>query len=291
MASTPSQVLVVGAFTADVFADETRPGGAVSYAARTASALGRRLSILTIGDPDTDLTALDAHDLTLVPDTTLTLAHSETTAGDRRLTLRARPSRPLAASDLPEGWDSPSLLILAPLLPDDIDLQSFHAVAPDAPRGLLGQGLQRTVAPSSTIVTRSRPSSDLLQAMTATTTLFLSAEETNNWVREDITLLIGHGARFVVTRGAAGVSVYGGGHDAIELDAVPLESGDPVDSTGAGDVFATAFMLAVAEGQDDAAAAQIASELAAAAVERVGAAPLPERRIDPARAGARPAAR
>jgi sugar/nucleoside kinase (ribokinase family) len=190
--------------------------------------------------------------------------------------LRARPSRPLVASDLPARWAEPSLVILAPLLPDDIDLPSFDGFAPEAPRALLAQGLQRVIAQSSTVVTRSRPSSDLIQAMTVTTTLFLSSEETSSWTYEDVTLLIGHGMRFVITRGAAGASIYGGGHGAIELDAVPTEA---VDNTGAGDVFATSFMLAGAEGLDDTAAGILAGELAAAAVERTGPAALPARRI------------
>jgi sugar/nucleoside kinase (ribokinase family) len=50
---------------------------------------------------------------------------------------------------------------------------------------------------------------------------------------------------------------------------------DPVDTTGAGDVFATAFILALGEGE--ATAARLAAAYAAAKVEVVGPAPLPDR--------------
>jgi sugar/nucleoside kinase (ribokinase family) len=49
-----------------------------------------------------------------------------------------------------------------------------------------------------------------------------------------------------------------------------------VDTTGAGDVFATAFILGVSKlGLSDEEAGRLASAFAAASVERTGPAPLP----------------
>lgn len=52
-------VLIVGAMTWDVFGGERRPGGAVSFAARAAAALGVRARILTISGADADLAAFE----------------------------------------------------------------------------------------------------------------------------------------------------------------------------------------------------------------------------------------
>ena len=57
---------------------------------------------------------------------------------------------------------------------------------------------------------------------------------------------------------------------------VPACAADVVDTTGAGDVFATAFILAMSKlGLDDAGAGRLASAYAAASVERIGPVPLP----------------
>ena len=54
----------------------------------------------------------------------------------------------------------------------------------------------------------------------------------------------------------------------------PFPTNTEVDSTGAGDVFATALILALDQGEQ--AAARIAAAFAAASVEQVGPAPLPD---------------
>jgi sugar/nucleoside kinase (ribokinase family) len=78
--------------------------------------------------------------------------------------------------------------------------------------------------------------------------------------------------RLVVTRGAEGASVYRG-EERFEVPACPAAA---VDTTGAGDTFATAFILASSRLRlDDVEAARLASAYAAAGVERVGPAPLP----------------
>jgi ribokinase len=76
-------------------------------------------------------------------------------------------------------------------------------------------------------------------------------------------------ARVVVTEGADGATIHRADCPSLHVDAAAANA---VDTTGAGDVFATAFMLALAAGSSDDAAARLASASAAAAVERPGAA-------------------
>ena len=270
---TPPQVLIVGPVTRDVVGDRRPPGGSVSYAARTAAAFGTRLAILTIGGPDANLDALAGHDVEFVrADATLTfeLQH-EQPAGNRKLRVHARPQRPLTAADLPDGWAQARMLMLMPLLPDDIDLDSFVALDPPDGWAVTAQGLQRTVHQSSSVQHISRPSSSLLRCCTDNVTIFLSEEDISGWSQADLHTVIARAGRLIVTRADRGSDIYRAG-EVHHVDASPAAR---VDDTGAGDVFATAFMLAMHEG--DEAAARLASAFAAASVECEGPVPLPAR--------------
>ena len=270
MASNPPRVLIVGHLTLDRFDDRVVPGGGVSYAARTAAALGERLSILTCGGPDANIDALDGHDLRLVhAEATLTFGFAGVN-GQHKLRVLARPQRRLTAADLPPGWERTRLVILAPLLPDDIDLPSFADLpAPDG-TAVLAQGLQRHLTQSSAVQSLSHPTSELMDSCSRAVSVFLSEEETSNWPEEDFEALIHRAGRVIVTRGARGADIYAGSARPLHVDAHDVAD---VDATGAGDAFATAFMLTLHEG--DEAAARVASAYAAAAVERSGPAPLP----------------
>lgn len=258
---------VIGPLTVDVVDGERRPGGAVSYAGRVARALGERLAILTIGAPDSDLSSFEGHDLVLIDDRSLTFEHSGS-APARVLRVLDRPSRPLRASDLPARWDGLTTLIFAPLLPDDIDIESFAAVRVER-RALLGQGLQRCIGRSEPIGHRRAPSERLVRLLTPESSLFLSADEIEDWDETALPALVRACARVVVTEGENGATVYRAGNATLHVTVAPAEV---VDTTGAGDVFATAFMLAIAAGTGDDDAARLASASAAASIERPGAA-------------------
>jgi sugar/nucleoside kinase (ribokinase family) len=268
MAPSSPSIAAIGPLTLDVIDGESRPGGAVAYAARIAHALGERVAILTIGAADTDLSAFVSHELTLIDDRSLSFEHS-TVDGARRLRLLARPSRPLRSSDVPAHWDGLTTLILAPLLADDLDLDSFAAISGIERRALLAQGLQRRVGRDQLIEHQRAPSAGLLPFLTPDTSLFLSTEETAAWDSDTLPALVDSCARVVITEGADGAVVHRAGERSLHVDAAPA---NVVDSTGAGDVFATAYMLALAAGAEDAAAARLASASAAAAIEQPGAA-------------------
>ena len=274
-AAQPSQVLLVGAVTLDRFGDEWRPGGAPLYAARALAALGLRARVLTIAGPDADLEVLAGHELEVVAaEASLRFEHEP--AGDsRRLRLAARPARALTAGDLPAGWGDAGVLVLGPLLPDDVDVASFLGVATGLV-GLLAQGLQRRVRADGGVAMERAPSGALLEALQAEsharTTVFLSSEEVAGWPREVLSALASSCARVVVTRGAAGAEVHRGGAAPLAVAAAPAQA---VDTTGGGDAFAAAFMAALAGGAGDAAAGALAARVAAATVERVGPAEVP----------------
>ena len=268
----PPQIVVVGAVTEDRFGSVTRPGGAAPYAARALEALGIRAHVLTSAPPHASLEALDLHEYTYVP-THAGLAFAHDVEGEeRRLRVLSTPDRALTAGDLPASWHDADALILAPLLPDDIDVESFAALP--VPRiALLAQGLQRGVALDRAVTLHAEPAAALLAACDERTSVFLSREEVASWPRGSIEDLAAACARLVVTGGAEGADVYRAGAAPLHLAAVPAT---PVDTTGAGDAFAAAFMAALACGAGDERAGALAARVAAATVERVGPVRLPD---------------
>ncbi|MDE2695820.1 MAG: PfkB family carbohydrate kinase [Chloroflexota bacterium] len=265
------QIVVVGAVTEDRFDDATRPGGAVLYASRALEALRIRSRVLTSAAPPPDVGVLDRNERTFVDaGQSLGFAH-HVTSGERTLRLLSSPERALAASDLPDSWRDMDALILGPLLPDDLDVASFVALS--IPRiALLAQGLQRRVAADGVVSLLDEPSSALLAACDARTSVFLSNEEVARWPARAVEELTAACARVVLTRGADGADVYRAGLEPLHIAAVPAT---PVDTTGAGDAFAASFAAALTCGASDEQAGALAARVAAATVEHVGPVRLP----------------
>ncbi len=269
----PEPVLLVGPVSIDEIAGERRLGGTVSYAASVVAAFGLRARILTIAAPDADLSLLSAsHDLHVAQDSaTLTFAFSQTPQG-RQLTTLARPSRPLTASDLPAAWRSPAILILGTLIEGDIDLDSFGSIASSASHiAIATQGLQRHATPAVTTGPLTDLSS-LIQLCTHSTSLFRSAREASVWTADQLPAILATGARVITTNGERGAEVQRAEGDR-QIPPVSFES--EIDATGAGDIFASAFILTLHEG--DAAAGRLAAAFAAASVALRGPGPLPIR--------------
>ena len=268
----PPQIVVVGAVTEDRFGSVTRPGGAPPYAARALEALGIRARILVSAPPGARLDAFASHDLTLVRTTTGLCFDHELDGEERRLRVLSTPDRALTAGDLPASWRDADALILAPLLPDDIDIESFAAL-PASRIALVAQGLQRHVASDGAVTLLAEPAAALLAACDERTSVFLSREEVAAWPRGAVEDLSASCARVVLTRGADGADVYRAGHEVLHVDAAPAT---PIDTTGAGDAFAAAFTAALACGASDERAGALAARVAAATVEHAGPVRLPD---------------
>jgi hypothetical protein len=264
-------VLIVGPVTWDHFVDGRRAaGGTVSYAARTAQAMGIRAYILTAAAGDADLSALAGHEVHVVPAPhTMTFEH-RFEDGVRRLRVTAMSGRTLHPRDVPAGWPAPDILILAPLAPSDVDVDAFTAL-PFDDCCVTGQGLLRSLDTVGDVHDASAPTTALARALTPRSSLFLSSDEIGRWPEGALEEVACRARRVVVTRGARGADIVTC-TDRRVIAPVPAE---PVDTTGAGDVFAAAFILAVGEGE--ATAGRLAAAYAAAAVEVQGAAPLPAR--------------
>jgi sugar/nucleoside kinase (ribokinase family) len=267
----PLPLLLVGPVTVDYISGQPMPGGAVNYGAAVATAFGIRARILTIAGPDADLSRLEGHDLHLVEDNATVTFVFEPDAEVRTMRVPQQPSRALSAADLPEGWRAPGTMVIAPLIEGDVDVGSFASVASAADRvGVMMQGLQRELHDGIVKIVSPLDIS-LVRTCSHFYSFFRSEREASLWTERQTNEALQRGARLVTTRGRDGAEVRRGDH---RLDVEPFPTNTEVDSTGAGDVFATALILALDQGEQ--AAARIAAAFAAASVEQVGPAPLPD---------------
>ncbi len=189
-------------------------------------------------------------------------------AGGSRTQLLLEPGEPIPAELL--ACDAPQdAFLLAP---------AFHEVSewpfPCARhRAIALQGLLRTVDPEG----RVKPREDAFEAVAPFVHrgmfAFLSEEDTGDGDRLAGRLSEAAGATVVVTRGANGASLYRAGARR-DFRALP---GNPVDPTGAGDCFATAFIVRFAEINDIDGAMRFALAAGALAVEAPGLAGIPSR--------------
>lgn len=261
------QFVAVGHVTLDRFGDRVRPGGAVAYAALTAHRLGLSAGILTSHAADFPLDALPPQIEVVSVDapSTTTFVHADSASG-RALTVGAA-ARPLGPADVPEDWRDAPLVLLAPVI-GEVDPDVRRAF-PEATLGAAAQGWLRTIGPGGAVETPPwTPPAGLLGALQA---LFVSDED----VRGQEALVTEWVQRLplaVVTAGAAGALLYVNGE---RYEVRPRPSRE-VDPTGAGDVFAAAFLARYRLEGDPWRAAAAASVAAGLSVEGEGWSAVPD---------------
>src|SRR5919108_4649245 len=259
--------VAIGHVTLAHFGAEVRTGGAALYAAITAHRLGRSAAILTSHGADFPLddlpTAIEV--VTLEAPATTVFEH-ETGEGERTMRVTATAS-PLAAADLPEDWRDAPVVLLAPIIqevdPDLVTGVGGGSVAVAAQGWLRALNEQGGVEP----VAWESPN-EVLNRVQA---LFLSAEDVRGQ-EEQLTEWVQRVPLAVVTAGAAGALLYVNG-DRFEVKPRPAHE---VDATGAGDVFATVFLLYYQRDGDPWAAAEAASCAASLSVEGEGWSAIPD---------------
>lgn len=247
-------------------------GGTVSFAAVTAARLGRRPVVLTRAGQDVDLAVLRGlADVCALPsERTTTFANIYTANG--RVQYCYTPSPPISAADVPPHLRSPHIALLGPLANE---VQAEVAAIFDAktivaavPQGWMrcwdSEG--RVHAAKWTTMAKILPHLDVL---------ILSIEDIDGDLKK-VDEFLEHISLVVLTEYRDGSTVYRRNEQAdIETIPIPPRPADELDPTGAGDIFATAFLLRLDETGDPLQAARYANVTASFGVEGMGVESIP----------------
>jgi 1D-myo-inositol 3-kinase len=286
-ASRPPEFLVVGHVVQDLPPEDSgaawRYGGAASYASKLAKRLGLRTAILTAAGPDLPLEEeFQGIEIARAPSQRTTQIRNVYTEEGRVQYIPQRASD-IEIGSLPEEWRGAAIVLLGPMV-GEID-PTLAASFPRALVGLAAQGWLRDVAPDG----RVRPlpperwqGEAFLERARA---LFVSDEDLPEGEARPV--LAGWSGRIEIvayTRGGRGAEVCHRG-EWRHIDAFPTQARDV---TGAGDVFATAFLVRYRETEDVGESTRFAACAASFIVEGEGQSSTPDRAMIESRLGEHP---
>lgn len=260
--------VAVGHLTLDHVGGEVRLGGAALYAALTAHRLGLSAGILTSHADDYPLDRLPPQiEVVSVPAVqTTTFEHRQE---DGRRTLRITDAAgPLGGADVPEDWRDAPIVLLAPVL-NEVDPLIATAFG-DAALGAAAQGWLRGVDSQGAVTLATwMPPAFLIGRLQA---LFLSREDVGNDIAGAVEMFqrVPVGA---LTAGEDGALLFVNG-ERYEVRPHPVRE---IDGTGAGDVFAAAFLIEYQRDGNAWDAAAVAACAGALTVQGEGIAGIPDR--------------
>jgi len=253
--------LVIGHVTKDLQEDGYTIGGTVTFASLTARNLGQRTAVVTRASPDLNLNPLyqgiEVLRLSSPATSTFQNLYSD---GTRTQFLRAVAGQ-IKANDIPPVWREAKIVLLGPLT-DELK-GSIVELFPDSLIGVTPQGWMRRWDGDGQVFPK--PWEGAAEVLSYARVVVFS----ENDVQQDESVIQAY-ARLaeilVVTKGAKGATVYHQG----EVRHFPAFETVEVDPTGAGDVFAAAYLIELERSGDPHAAAHFANCVASFIVEEPG---------------------
>ena len=266
--------LVIGAITKDVIPGGYTVGGTVTYGAITAHRLGKEAAIVTSASSDLvlpgDLICVTLECIQAPRTTTFRNVYHN---GTRTQYVDAL-SKPIGAPDIPTLWRKAPMVHLGPLV-QELDENMVHEF-PQALVVATPQGWLRRWDETGEVCLSTWDRAEVL--LPHVTAVVLSNED----MRGDAGILdrfVNLAPTVVVTNGSLGATVYHRG----TREKFPTRPAQEVDPTGAGDVFAAAFLIKLHETADGGqspdpwAAARFANVVASFSVEGPGFSAIPSR--------------
>jgi 1D-myo-inositol 3-kinase len=244
-------------------------GGAVSYAAMCALRLGWRAAVLTTAAPDflpaRDLPGADVFLCESMETTRFENVHGE--GGERTQRLLAR-AEDISLDPLPDAWRDPDVLLLAPVI-DETPASLAQAFAAAAV-GAMAQGWLRAVEPDGRVAPGAWSAGS--SALAGVHALFLSEHDLPD-AEAAARAKLSQVPLVALTRGWRGLTLMTR-EATYEIPSLPSAEVDP---TGAGDVFAGAFLVRYHETGNSLEAAAFAACAASCVVEGPGFSTLGDR--------------
>ena len=268
----PPDFLVVGHVTRDLQPLVPGPkgqgedgytiGGTVTFASLTARNLGQRTAVVTRASPDLSFNPLyqGIEVLRLPSPVTTTFQNLYSTDGTRTQFLRAVAGK-IKVSDIPPAWREAKIVLLGPLTGE---LEG--SIVETFPRALIGvtpQGWMRGWDDGGRVFPK--PWDGAAEVLNYAQVVVFSEKD----VQRDENVIHAY-ARLaevlVVTKGARGATVYHQGQACHSPAFKTIE----IDPTGAGDVFAAAYLIELERSGDPYVAAHFANCVASFTVEKPG---------------------
>ena len=264
------EFIIIGHITQDLLPDGSlSPGGTVSYAATTAQRMGYRVGVVTSTGPTFDVAqVLPWAQISCHPASETTVFENIYVDGERTQILHQRAGV-LHCDHVPGAWRNAPIVHLGPL-DQEIDEGVFHCFHDEVLIGVTPQGFLRRWDDQGLVsFVDWNPPESVLRRINV---LVLSEQDV-----PDPDGLVRDWGQFidiiVVTRAEQGATVY---HEGEPCD-YPARPAQQVDPTGAGDVFAAAFMIRLIEKRDPCQAAQFANAVASFSIEGPGVSGIPMR--------------
>jgi sugar/nucleoside kinase (ribokinase family) len=260
--------VAIGHVTLDRIDGVTQPGGAALYAAVTAHRLGLSAGILTSHGDDfpLDLVPPRIEVVTVPAGETTRFEHRPDPSG-RVMSVHAA-ARPIGVADVPDDWTDAPIVLLAPVVAEVDPLVATRFSG--ASIGAAAQGWLREVGPNGLVAPSVWSAPDALLGLVQA--FFVSVDDVAGQEEAAIEWFqrvpVG-----VMTAGRAGALLFVNG----ERYEVPARATGEVDETGAGDVFAAAFLIAYHRDGNPWEAAAAATCAASLSVSERGWSAVPDR--------------
>lgn len=259
--------LVVGHLAKDLGEEGYSLGGTAIYSALTARNLGRKVAVVTSAGPDIELEVLEGVDLLCLSSPTTTTFRN-IYRGERRSQFLCHRASPIAVDAVPPEWRELPIVHLGPVAQEiggEMVWLFPHSLLCLTPQGWLrrwdeeGQIHPQRWEGAEKVL----PSVDLL----------IVSEEDMGGEAASLRQHLHLPHISVVTQGAQGATLY---HEGKRYH-FPAPRARGVDPTGAGDVFAAAFLVRLAETGKPYIAARFANMAASLSIERIALSGIPSR--------------
>ncbi len=254
--------LVIGHVTKDLQKDGYTVGGTVTFASLTARNLRQRTAVVTRASRDLSFNPLyqGVEVLCLPSPVTTTFQNLYSADGTRTQFVRAVAGQ-IDAEDIPPAWREAKVVLLGPLA-DELG-GSIARIFPHSLIGVTPQGWMRRWDEKGRVF--SKPWEGAAEVLTCAQVVVCSENDIE--MDENVIQTYARMADIlVVTHGPGGATVYHRG----EARCLPAFETVEIDPTGAGDVFAAAYLIELERSGDPYAAAHFANCVASFIVEKAG---------------------
>jgi sugar/nucleoside kinase (ribokinase family) len=244
-------------------------GGSVSYAATTALRMNCQVGIVTSAGPGLDLEGPFPGAQIKCHEAKATTLFENIYRDGKRTQVLHRRADVISCEQIPLAWRAAPMVYLG-TIDQEIAPEVFGCFSDDSTICVMPQGFFRRWDERGHVsFVEWTPSESVLRHIDVLVFSELDVPDPDRLVRDwaDLVQII------VVTRAERGATVYMGG-ESCDYAARPAQQVDP---TGAGDVFAAAYLIRLNETKDPCAAAGFANAVASFSIEDLGVAGIPLR--------------